>query len=169
MTGREHTLTANLSPEGKTKWEIGKKVTYSVSTNGIAITPVVELRINGQKVAPFSVDGEEIDEESEWKDSLCISGYLPNVDFIAYAKVAQEGKTEDKVALPYVIECSTDNGKTWNSTVSMAHVPMPLLIYGILWQRLSAHPMRMLTNAFPVLCFCPSSRLITKCRKNSSL
>lgn len=123
MTRTEHTLTANLSPEGKTKWEIGKKVTYSVSTNGIAITPVVELRINGKKVAPFSVDGEEIDEESEWKDSLCISGYLPNVDFIAYAKVAQEGKTEDKVALPYVIECSTDNGKTWNSTVSMAHVP----------------------------------------------
>ncbi len=121
MTGTEHELTANLSPEGKTEWGIGKKIIYSVSTTGIVITPVVEFEIDGQKVAPYSVDGQKIDEESKWKDSLCISGYLPNVQLTAYARVVQEGKSEDYVRLPYVIECSTDKGQTWSSTVQTAH------------------------------------------------
>lgn len=122
MTGTEHTLTANLSPEGKTEWGIGKKVTYSVSTTGIVITPVVKIKIDGKEVAPYSVDGKVVNETGEWKDSLCISGYLPNVELAAYAEVVQADQKEDKVRLPYIIEYSTDEGKTWASTtVPMAH------------------------------------------------
>lgn len=90
LTGMERTLTASL---GGKEWPAGRRVSYSISSTGIVIEPTVEI----------------VTSEPE----VHINGYLSGVELAAYARVVQKDHPEASVALPYVVEYSTDDGKTW--------------------------------------------------------
>lgn len=90
LTGKERTLTASL---GGKKWPAGRRVSYSVSSTGIVIEPTVEIETSEPEVH--------------------INGYLSGVQLAAYARVVQKDHPEATVALPYVVQYSTDDGKTW--------------------------------------------------------
>ena len=90
LTGKERTLTASL---GGKVWPVGRQVSYSVSSTGIVIEPTVEI----------------VTSEPE----VHINGYLSGVQLAAYARVVQKDHPDAAVALPYVVQYSTDDGKTW--------------------------------------------------------
>ncbi|WP_195499162.1 fimbrillin family protein [Alistipes timonensis] len=90
LTGKERTLTASL---GGKEWPVGRRVSYSISSTGIVIEPTVEIETSEPEVH--------------------INGYLSGVQLAAYARVVQKDHPEATVALPYVVQYSTDDGKTW--------------------------------------------------------
>ena len=90
LTGKERTLTASL---GGKKWPAGRRVSYSISSTGIVIEPTVKIETSEPEVH--------------------INGYLSGVQLAAYARVVQKDHPEATVALPYVVQYSTDDGKTW--------------------------------------------------------
>ena len=90
LTGKERTLTASL---GGKVWPAGRQVSYSVSSTGIVIEPTVKIETSEPEVH--------------------INGYLSGVQLAAYARVVQKDHPEATVALPYVVQYSTDDGKTW--------------------------------------------------------
>ena len=90
LTGKERTLTASL---GGKVWPTGRQVSYSVSSTGIVIEPTVEIETSEPEVH--------------------INGYLSGVQLAAYARVVQKDHPDAAVALPYVVEYSTDDGETW--------------------------------------------------------
>ena len=90
LTGTKRTLTASL---GGKVWPVGRRVSYSVSSTGIVIEPTVKIETSEPEVH--------------------INGYLSGVELAAYARVVQKDHPEAFVALPYVVEYSTDDGKTW--------------------------------------------------------
>lgn len=90
LTGKERTLTASL---GGKEWPVGRRVSYSISSTGIVIEPTVEIETSEPEVH--------------------INGYLSGVQLAAYARVVQKDHPDAAVALPYVVQYSTDDGKTW--------------------------------------------------------
>ena len=124
LTNTEHTLEAALSTADKpTKWGIGKKVVYSVSSTGIKVTPVIELWVDDKQLTPSGETAATTDEgttggESVGMPELCISGYLPKVKLATYVQVAQAEKGTEYVQLEPTVEYSVDNGTSWSSTVS---------------------------------------------------
>lgn len=95
ITGKERTLTASLA--GK-EWPVGRKVTYSISSTGVAIRPTFKFESSSTAVQT--------------------NGLLPDAAFSAYAVVAQEGEKDPvTIRLPYRMEYSIDGGEwtpgTW--------------------------------------------------------
>lgn len=105
LTGTSSTLEASIGGTGK-KWEAGKLYAYALSTSGIVVTPVVELK--------NSLTGADLSAE---KDSVSYAGVLPNVSMKAYVKITKpKGVTFEKV-VPFKVQSmvSTDaEGNSWS-------------------------------------------------------
>ena len=103
LSQSDRTLTASL--KGKT-WPAGRKVTYSISSTGVAIKPKVDLTPTRTDVHP--------------------SGDIFGVKLAAYAYVAQEGQGDKApiVALPYTVEyaTSTEDG-VWSDWTAGEWIP----------------------------------------------
>ncbi len=126
LTGINRTLTADL---GGKEWPVGKHVTYSINSTGIVVEPVFEMTVNrdgqwpngGYKFREGQFDvAQEPMTEADKKAYLPVSGFLRDVDVIAYVKVTQakagtEEAKEQKLELPFRIEYSTDGGTTWTT------------------------------------------------------
>ncbi|MDE7116401.1 MAG: fimbrillin family protein, partial [Muribaculaceae bacterium] len=76
LTKTERTLNASIGGNGK-KWESGKLYSYSISSTGVIVTPVVELSRTDGSALP---------------DSIPYTGVLRDVTMNAYVKVTQSGK-----------------------------------------------------------------------------
>lgn len=96
LTGTDRLLTASLAG---TKWDMGKKVTYSLNTTGIVVNPVAEL--------PGMPDNI----------TLRAHGCLFDMKMKAYAQVTQKGADTKMAALPFNTQVSLDNGATWSDVV----------------------------------------------------
>lgn len=103
LTMKSRTLTASLG--GKT-WPKGKKVIYSISSTGIVMTPVVDLKINRDGVW---VNGQE-PETAQQNAYLPVSGYLHDVEIAASMQVTQEGEDTETLELPYKIQYKIEGG-----------------------------------------------------------
>lgn len=94
LSGTDRTLTASL---GGKVWPVGRRVSYSISSTGVVIDPVVKIVTPDKEVHPC--------------------GLLRQVQLTAYARVAQKGQTGNPVVkLPYVVEYSTDGGTNWTKS-----------------------------------------------------
>ena len=111
LSGTTRTLTATL--EGS-EWPMGRKVVYSISSTGIIVEPIINLKINHNDIW---MNGVPPATKAEQDAYLPVSGYLHDVQLAAYAKVAQENQPTKNVPLTSVeIEYSTDGGNTWKTT-----------------------------------------------------
>lgn len=105
----ERTLTYSIGGtyihEGATvnkKWEAGKLYSYSLSTNGIVITPVVELK--NKKT------GEDL---VVTKDSVSYAGVIKDVSFNAYVKIDQQGHETVYKNVPFAVESKVKEENNW--------------------------------------------------------
>lgn len=128
ITKTARTLTAKLKEFTKDNtWVAGKKYTYSVSSTGIVVEPVFEMKINrngqlpngGYKFGEGSVFGVAntpiTDKDKEEAAYLPVSGVLRDVEITAYTRVTHEGDETKTLELPFKIEYSFDEGKNWES------------------------------------------------------
>lgn len=126
ITKTARTLTAKLKEFTKDNtWVAGKKYTYSVSSTGILVEPVFEMKINrngqlpngGYKFGEGSVFGVAntpiTDKDKEEAAYLPVSGVLRDVEITAYTRVTHEGDETKTLELPFKIEYSFDEGKNW--------------------------------------------------------
>lgn len=105
LTNTKRTLTAKLGGKDKS-WEAGKLYTYSVSSTGVVVTPIVEFAQN-------------IADNTEFKfDSIVpFSGIIRNLKLTSYVRVIQEGAETKEVEAPIRILASTDEGKSWQEAL----------------------------------------------------
>lgn len=105
LTNTKRTLTAKLGGKDKS-WEAGKLYTYSVSSTGVVVTPIVEFAQN-------------IADNTEFKfDSIVpFSGIIRNLKLTSYVRVTQEGAETKEVDAPIRILASTDEGKSWQEAL----------------------------------------------------
>lgn len=105
LTNTKRTLTAKLGGKDKS-WEAGKLYTYSVSSTGVVVTPIVEFAQN-------------IADNTEFKfDSIVpFSGIIRNLKLTSYVRVTQEGAETKEVDAPIRILASTDDGKSWQEAL----------------------------------------------------
>lgn len=105
LTNTKRTLTAKLGGKDKS-WEAGKLYTYSVSSTGVVVTPIVEFAQN-------------IADNTEFKfDSIVpFSGIIRNLKLTSYVRVTQEGAETKDVDAPIRILASTDEGKSWQEAL----------------------------------------------------
>ena len=105
LTNTKRTLTAKLGGKDKS-WEAGKLYTYSVSSTGVVVTPIVEFAQN-------------IADNTEFKfDSIVpFSGIIRNLKLTSYVRVTQEGAETKEVEAPIRILASTDEGKSWQEAL----------------------------------------------------
>lgn len=103
LTMKSRTLTASL---GDKIWPKGKKVIYSISSTGIVMTPVIDLKINRDSVW---VNGKE-PETAQQNAYLPVSGYLHDVEIAASMQVTQEGADTETLELPYKIQYKIEGG-----------------------------------------------------------
>lgn len=120
LTGRERTLTASLA--GK-KWPVGRRVTYSISSTGIAIRPTFKLESTSNAVQT--------------------NGLIANARLTAYAVVAQEGEKDPvTLRLPYRLEYACDGGEwttgSWLSDESAPTDPTKTMQGRLLLKRQSS-------------------------------
>lgn len=129
LTQTPRTLTAELQG---TKWEKGKQVTYSISSSGIHVESVVEMKINRDGVLPYGGykltkghmgpvaaitkdyvidEGNRMTAEEQEK-YLPVSGYLRDVDLKAFVRVTQEEDT--KLLSPSVEVEYSIGGGAWS-------------------------------------------------------
>lgn len=100
LTNTSRKLTAELKG---TVWPVGKKVTYSISSSGIQIKPLINITIDRAGTYPAQM--------------LPMSGYLHNVDLEAYAQVVQVGHDTKRAPLNgFTVQYSMNEGKTWNES-----------------------------------------------------
>lgn len=104
----ERTLTYSIggsyTHEGATvnkKWEAGKLYSYSLSTNGIVITPVVELK--NKKT------GKDLDAT----DSVSYAGVIKDVSFNAYVKIDQQEHETVYKNVPFAVESTVKGENNW--------------------------------------------------------
>lgn len=109
LTGLDRTLTADLKG---LRWEAGKLYTYSLSTTGIVLNPVVKIVRGGTESFAFA-------------DSIPFTGIVRDVELTAYVEVTQAGMPTVRKAIPYTVECSTDGGTTWASNARWGDVWQP--------------------------------------------
>ncbi len=109
LTGLDRTLTADLKG---LKWEAGKLYTYSLSTTGIVLNPVVKLVKKGEETFALT-------------DSIPFTGIVPDVEMTAYVEVTQAGVPTVRKAIPYTFECSTDGGVTWSDNARWGKIWQP--------------------------------------------
>ena len=84
-TGKDFTLTAGIgNNDGSRKWLPGKLYAYSLSTTGMILTPVFNMKHKGK-------------EFTEKTDTFPFSGFLTDVEFESYVKVVQADKEEGTV------------------------------------------------------------------------
>lgn len=97
LTNTSRKLTAELKG---TVWPMGKKVTYSISSSGIQIKPLINITIDRAGTYPAQM--------------LPMSGYLHNVGLEAYAQVVQVGHDTKRVPLSgFTVQYSTNEGASW--------------------------------------------------------
>lgn len=129
LTQTSRTLTAEL--KGMT-WAMGKLVTYSISSTGIVMEPVVEMKINRDGVWPYGgyklktqtvnlavmtdyvIAEDNVMTEQEKKEYLPVSGYLRDVELMACVQVTQEGAETKLLSLPVEVQYSIDGGSSWS-------------------------------------------------------
>ncbi len=88
LTGKSYTLTAGIgSSDGSRKWLPGKLYAYSLSSTGMILTPVFNMKHKGK-------------EFTEKTDTFPFSGFLTDVEFESYVKVVQADKEETVVKQP---------------------------------------------------------------------
>ena len=109
LTGLDRTLTADLAG---LQWEAGKLYSYSLSTTGIVLNPVVKIVRCGTESFAFA-------------DSIPFTGVVRDVELTAYVEVTQAGMPTVRKGIPYTVECSTDGGKTWASKARWGDVWQP--------------------------------------------
>lgn len=99
LTETKRTLTASIGGNGKS-WESGKLYTYSVSSTGVVVTPVVKLVKNGtEDVFPI--------------DSIPFSGAIRNVNLTAFVRVTQKGAETKDLAVPFKIYSAVGTSGGW--------------------------------------------------------
>ncbi|MDE5675862.1 MAG: fimbrillin family protein [Muribaculaceae bacterium] len=98
LTGTDRKLSASLSGE----WKSGKLYTYSLSTTGIVLTPMVKIVKKGT-------------DDYALSDSVSITGIVNDIELAAYIRVSQEGTESIDKKVPFHLEYSTD-GTTWAKT-----------------------------------------------------
>ncbi len=109
LPGTDRTLTADLAG---LQWEAGKLYSYSLSTTGIVLNPVVKIVRCGTESFAFA-------------DSIPFTGVVRDVELTAYVEVTQAGMPTVRKGIPYTVECSTDGGKTWASKARWGDVWQP--------------------------------------------
>lgn len=105
LSQAERTLTANLTG----KWEAGKLVTYSISTTGIVVEPVLNLNIPQTEPGVYSYSNNSYKPE-EGKNVLPFSGVLDNVKMQAYLEVTQSGAETKRIPAKVRFESLLDDG-----------------------------------------------------------
>lgn len=95
-SGTERVFTATIG-DGTRKWEAGKIYTYSLSTDGIIFTPVLE--ITDSKGNPLPADYE-----------IPYSGEVRNVRFNAYVRMAQADGTTGYLYPQMQVQYAVDGG-----------------------------------------------------------
>lgn len=95
LTKMERTLSASIGGNDK-KWESGRLYSYSISSTGVIVTPVVELSRTDGSALP---------------DSIPYTGVLRDVTMNAYVKVTQSGKDTYTLRPDYTLYAAAgDNG-----------------------------------------------------------
>lgn len=107
LTGTSSTLEAPIGGTGKS-WDAGKLYAYALSTSGIVVTPVVELK-NSRTGADLSAG----------IDSVSFAGVIKDVSMRAYVKITKpKGVTFERV-VPFKLQSmvSTDaDGNSWSGS-----------------------------------------------------
>lgn len=99
LTKTKRTLTASIGGNKKS-WESGKLYTYSVSSTGVVVTPIVKLVKNGT--------------EDEFPiDSIPFSGAIRNVKLTAFVRVTQKGTETKDLAVPFKIYSAAGTSGDW--------------------------------------------------------
>lgn len=99
LTKTKRTLTASIGGNKKS-WESGKLYTYSVSSTGVVVTPIVKLVKNGT--------------EDEFPiDSIPFSGAIRNVKLTAFVRVTQKGTKTKDLAVPFKIYSAAGTSGDW--------------------------------------------------------
>lgn len=126
-TKEEWTLTAPIGTASNgdgastpKTWEAGKLYTYSISTTGIVITPVVEIQ---------GIKKVEADDNGETREyHVPYTGVLRNLSLSAYLKIDQADKKTVYVADKYKLEYAladggftefTGDGLVWEDATAM--------------------------------------------------
>ncbi len=94
LTQVSRTLTATIGGSGK-KWEAGKMYSYSLSSTGIVITPVVKITKRDGSALP---------------DSIAYTGVIRDLKMNAYLKVDQAKVPTSYIRPEYKVLSATDNG-----------------------------------------------------------
>ena len=94
LTQVSRTLTATIGGSGK-KWEAGKMYSYSLSSTGIVITPVVKITKKDGSALP---------------DSIAYTGVIRDLIMNAYLKVDQAKVPTSYIRPEYKVLSATDNG-----------------------------------------------------------
>ncbi len=107
ISNTERTLTAAIGGNDK-KWEAGKLYTYSISSTGVLITPV------------FDIKKEDTSLLTGDKQDIPFTGIMHELDMTAYIKVFQydsDNKETNVKNVPAKVNVfsSTDGGNTWKT------------------------------------------------------
>lgn len=97
LTKTKRTLSASIGGSGK-KWESGKLYSYSVSSTGVIITPIVEMTDTKGNSLP---------------DSVPYTGMLHDVRLKTFVRVTQSGVETKNLAVPVKIMAKPDNSTDW--------------------------------------------------------
>lgn len=117
----ERTLTYSIggtyNNEGATvnkKWEAGKLYSYSLSTNGIVITPVVEIGGIREYESNSSTPN---DINSKYKYNVPYTGVLKDVNIKAYLKIDQAGQNTVYKPGNYEVKYAIGNSNPTNARI----------------------------------------------------
>lgn len=105
ISDTERTLSAPIGGSGK-KWEAGKLYTYSISSTGVIITPVLEIKKDNTSL--FTEETQDIP----------FTGVMHGLDMTAYLKVFQYDSDNKETNIKNIpahvnVYSSTNGGSTW--------------------------------------------------------
>lgn len=98
LSGLERTLKASIGGKDKS-WKAGRLYTYSISSTGIIVTPIVKINKAGTEESAIGVP--------KVNDAIPYTGVVRDVDLSAYVKVTQVGAETRLVSVPFKMECSS--------------------------------------------------------------
>lgn len=108
LSGTERTLSASIGGDGK-EWKPGQLYTYSISSTGVVITPVLEITKDDDEETPLFGD-------NGYYQTIPFSGAMRDLKMRSYVKVFQydEDKKETnkkEVDVPVNVYSSVDGGE----------------------------------------------------------
>lgn len=107
LSGTERTLSASIGGDGK-EWKPGQLYTYSISSTGVVITPVLEITKDDDEETPLFGD-------NGYYQTIPFSGTMRDLKMRSYVKVFQydedkEETNKKEVDVPVNVYSSVDEG-----------------------------------------------------------